>query len=195
MLMLGATSLMHMQDPERTDGGRMVSPVFLTITNVYALPCLSGMERDPIHKERLFGVTGHQGNHGEDVKEFYYYYLDSTPIHTYIKFLYKYPQRRYPYEDLVTENRARSREVAEFEILDGDAFDNDRYRGVFVEVGLQSFWFYLWKRQHEMYNCAPSDFRQNTSVLPPISATCWTHKWIWGRLRGRSSARTSVHRK
>ncbi|KAJ7647363.1 glycoside hydrolase family 63 protein [Roridomyces roridus] len=89
-------------------------------------------EKDPILKERLFGVTGHQGNHGEDVKELYYY-LDSTPTHSYMKFLYKYPQRRYPYEELVTENQNRSRDVTEYEILDSDTFDDDRYWDVFVE--------------------------------------------------------------
>ncbi|KAH6914472.1 cytoplasmic protein [Coprinopsis sp. MPI-PUGE-AT-0042] len=87
---------------------------------------------DPILKERLFGVTGHQGNHGEDVKELYYY-LDSTPTHSYMKFLYKYPQRRFPYEDLITKNQSRSREETEFEILDTDAFAEDRYWDVFVE--------------------------------------------------------------
>ena len=84
-------------------------------------------------KERLFGVSGPQGNHGEDVKELYYY-LDSTPTHSYMKFLYKYPQKAYPYEDLVRENQHRGREVVEFEILDTDAFDDDRYWDVFVEV-------------------------------------------------------------
>ncbi|KAF8658306.1 hypothetical protein AX16_002076 [Volvariella volvacea WC 439] len=87
---------------------------------------------DPILKERLFGVTGHQGNHGEDVKELYYY-LDSTPTHSYMKFLYKYPQRRYPYEQLVSENQKRNRDMPEYEILDTDAFENDRYWDVFVE--------------------------------------------------------------
>ncbi|KAF9263151.1 hypothetical protein L218DRAFT_999806 [Marasmius fiardii PR-910] len=87
---------------------------------------------DPILKERLFGVTGHQGNHGEDVKELYYY-LDSTPTHSYMKGLYKYPQRRYPYEQLISENQNRSREVSEFEVLDTDAFEDDRYWDVFVE--------------------------------------------------------------
>ena len=90
-------------------------------------------EEDPILKERLYGVTGHQGNHGEDVKELYYY-LDSTPTHSYMKFLYKYPQRRFPYEEVVSENQQRSREVSEFEILDTDAFEDDRYWDVFVEV-------------------------------------------------------------
>lgn len=83
-------------------------------------------------KERLFGVSGPQGNHGEDVKELYYY-LDSTPTHSYMKFLYKYPQKAYPYEDLVRENQHRGREVVEFEILDADVFDEDRYWDVFVE--------------------------------------------------------------
>ena len=84
-------------------------------------------------KERLFGVSGPQGNHGEDVKELYYY-LDSTPTHSYMKFLYKYPQKAYPYEDLVRENQHRGREVVEFEVLDSDVFDEDRYWDVFVEV-------------------------------------------------------------
>ncbi|ESK97413.1 glycoside hydrolase family 63 protein [Moniliophthora roreri MCA 2997] len=96
----------------------------------FALSLWNG--EDPILKERLFGVTGHQGNHGEDVKELYYY-LDSTPTHSYMKFLYKYPQRRYPYEQLISENQNRGRDVAEFEILDTDAFDEDRYWDVFVE--------------------------------------------------------------
>ncbi|KAJ7587004.1 glycoside hydrolase family 63 protein [Mycena floridula] len=87
---------------------------------------------DPILKERLFGVTGHQGNHGEDVKELYYY-LDSSPTHSYTKFLYKYPQRPYPYEELVAENQNRTREVPEYEILDTKVFDDDRYWDVFVE--------------------------------------------------------------
>lgn len=89
-------------------------------------------ENDRMLKERLFGVSGPQGNHGEDVKELYYY-LDSTPTHSYMKFLYKYPQKAYPYEDLVRENQHRGREVVEFEILDADVFDEDRYWDVFVE--------------------------------------------------------------
>lgn len=78
-------------------------------------------------------MTGHQGNHGEDVKELYYY-LDSTPTHSYMKFLYKYPQKAYPYEELVRENINRGRDVPEFEILDTDSFDEDRYWDVFLEV-------------------------------------------------------------
>src|SRR5579864_7798400 len=88
--------------------------------------------RDPILKERLFGVTGHEGNHGEDVKE-YYFYLDSTPTHSYMKYLYKYPQEEYPYRDLVETNGRRSREEFEYELLDTGVFDVDRYFDVFVE--------------------------------------------------------------
>src|SRR6202167_5832261 len=82
--------------------------------------------RDPILKERLFGLTGDEGNHGEDVKE-YYFYLDSTPTHSYMKMLYKYPQAEYPYTRLVEENRRRSKADAEFELLDTGIFDGDRY--------------------------------------------------------------------
>jgi hypothetical protein len=87
---------------------------------------------DPILKERLFGLTNSEGNHGEDVKE-YYYYLDSTPTHSYMKWLYKYPQRAYPYEDLVKTNHARSRNELEYELIDTGIFDDDRYFDVVVE--------------------------------------------------------------
>jgi hypothetical protein len=88
--------------------------------------------RDPILKERMFGLTNSEGNHGEDVKE-YYFYLDSTPTHSYMKYLYKYPQREFPYLDLVETNRRRSREEFEYELLDTGVFDDDRYFDVFVE--------------------------------------------------------------
>ena len=88
--------------------------------------------RDPILKERLFGLSGNEGNHGEDVKE-YYYHLDNTPTHSYMKMLYKYPQAGFPYSRLVEENRNRSREQGEFELVDTGAFDQDRYWDLFVE--------------------------------------------------------------
>jgi len=88
--------------------------------------------RDPILKERLFGLSGNEGNHGEDVKE-YYYYLDSTPTHSYMKFLYKYPQAEYPYSRLVAEGRGRSRRMSEFELIDSGIFDQDRYFDILVE--------------------------------------------------------------
>jgi hypothetical protein len=88
--------------------------------------------RDPILKERLFGLTNSEANHGEDVKE-YYFYLDSTPTHSYMKYLYKYPQAAYPYADLVATNGRRSREEMEYELLDTGVFNEDRYFDVFVE--------------------------------------------------------------
>src|SRR5256885_4709565 len=88
--------------------------------------------KDPILKERLFGLTGNEGNHGEDVKEVYHY-LDSTPTHSYMKFLYRYPQGEFPYADLVNENRRRSRFDPEYELIDTGIFDDDRYFDVFIE--------------------------------------------------------------
>jgi len=89
-------------------------------------------ERDPILKERAFGLTNSEGNHGEDVKE-YYFYVDSTPTHSYMKYLYKYPQREFPYADLVETNRRRTREELEYELVDTGTFDDNRYFDVFVE--------------------------------------------------------------
>ena len=88
--------------------------------------------KDPILKERFFGLTNSQGNHGEDVKE-YYFYVDSTPTHSYMKLLYKYPQAAYPYADLIEQNGRRSREEMEYELLDTGIFNEDRYFDVFVE--------------------------------------------------------------
>src|SRR5436190_6821245 len=89
-------------------------------------------EKDPILKERLFGLTNKQGNHGEDVKEVYYY-LDATPSHSYLKMLYKYPHREFPYDQLIGENANRGRNEPEFELLDTGIFDDDRYWDVFIE--------------------------------------------------------------
>ncbi|MFZ2088347.1 MAG: hypothetical protein WAU47_07205, partial [Desulfobaccales bacterium] len=96
----------------------------------FALALWNG--KDPILKESIFGLTNSEGNHGEDVKE-YYFYLDSTPTHSYMKFLYKYPQAAFPYADLVETNRRRNREEMEYELLDTGVFDDDRYFDVFVE--------------------------------------------------------------
>jgi hypothetical protein len=96
----------------------------------FALALWNG--RDPILKERLFGLNGEEGNHGEDVKE-YYFYLDSTPTHSYMRYLYKYPQAEYPYEKLVAENGRRSKTEPEFELIDTGVFVEDRYFDVFVE--------------------------------------------------------------
>jgi hypothetical protein len=96
----------------------------------FALALWNG--KDPILKERLFGLTNSEGNHGEDVKE-YYFYLDSTPTHSYMKYLYKYPQAAFPYADLVETNRRRNRNEMEYELLDTGVFNDDRYFDVFVE--------------------------------------------------------------
>src|SRR5215831_863717 len=88
--------------------------------------------RDPILKERMFGLAGYEGNHGEDVKE-YYFYLDSTPTHSYMKYLYKYPQAAFPYTQLVEENRQRNRQDPEYELLDTEMFDDNRYFDILVE--------------------------------------------------------------
>ena len=82
--------------------------------------------KDPVIKERLFGLTNHEGNHGEDVKELYYY-LDSTPTHSFARSLYKYPQKAFPYDDLIATNRTRSRSEPEYEIEDTGVFDDDRF--------------------------------------------------------------------
>jgi glycogen debranching enzyme len=87
---------------------------------------------DPILKERLFGLTNSEGNHGEDVKE-YYYYLDNTPTHSYMKYLYKYPQRAFPYNKLIEENHKRSRNEPEYELIDTGVFDEDRYFDITIE--------------------------------------------------------------
>ena len=89
-------------------------------------------EADPILKERLFGLTNSEGNHGEDVKE-YYFFLDNTPTHSYMKALYKYPQRAYPYNDLLETNRHRRKEELEYELIDTGVFSEDRYFDVTME--------------------------------------------------------------
>src|SRR5579862_6481993 len=96
----------------------------------FALALWNG--KDPILKERLFGLTNSEANHGEDVKE-YYFYLDSTPTHSYMKYLYKYPQAAFPYGDLLETNRRRNRNEMEYELLDTGVFKDDRYFDVFVE--------------------------------------------------------------
>ena len=101
----------------------------------FALALWNG--KAPILKERLFGLTNSEGNHGEDAKE-YYFYLDSTPTHSYMKYLYKYPQAAYPYDDLVKTNQSRTREELEYELLDTGVFNEDRYFDVFVEYAKES---------------------------------------------------------
>jgi len=129
--------------------------------------------RDPILKERLFGLTGPEGNHGEDVKE-QYFYLDSTPTHSYLRSLYKYPQVEFPYEELVEENRHRGRDLPEFEIADTGVFDEDRYFDVFAEYAKASPNDILIRIT--LANRGPEPAR--VDVLP----TLWfRNTWSWGR--------------
>jgi hypothetical protein len=149
-------------------------------------------ERDPILKERLFGLNGNEGNHGEDVKECYYY-LDSTPTHSYMKALYKYPQAEFPYRRLVEENRARGRDAPEFELIDTGVFDAGRYFDVIAEYAkadvndllirftvanrgpeaaaihlLPQLWFrntWSWGRESEGYWPKPRLFRESEGVF------------------------------
>ncbi len=129
-------------------------------------------ERDPILKERLFGLTNSEANHGEDVKE-YYFYVDSTPTHSYMKYLYKYPQREYPYRDLIDTNRRRSRNEFEYELLDTGVFGDDRYFDVFVEYAKESPEDILIRIT--VHNRGPEAARLR--VLP----TLWfRNTWSWG---------------
>ena len=129
--------------------------------------------RDPILKERLFGLTGPEGNHGEDVKECYYY-LDATPTSSYLKAMYKYPQREYPYNDLVEENRRRGKHESEYELLDTGAFDDNRYFDVVAEyakAGAEDVHIRI-----SVHNRGPD--AAELHLLP----TLWfRNTWAWGR--------------
>jgi Glycosyl hydrolase family 63 C-terminal domain len=128
---------------------------------------------DPILKERLFGLTNSEGNHGEDVKE-YYFYVDSTPTHSYMKYLYKYPQKEFPYRDLVETNRRRSREDFEYELLDTGVFHDERYFDVFVEYAKASPEDILIRVT--AHNRGPDAAR--LELLP----TLWfRNTWSWGK--------------
>jgi hypothetical protein len=135
----------------------------------FALALWNG--RDPILKERLFGLTNSESNHGEDVKE-YYFYLDSTPTHSYMKYLYKYPQAAFPYANLVDTSRGRSRNEFEYELLDTGVFDQDRYFDVFVEYAKESPEDVL--IQISVHNRGPEP--AELQVLP----TLWfRNQWSW----------------
>ena len=136
----------------------------------FALAMWNG--HDPILKERLFGLTGNEGNHGEDVKE-YYFYLDSTPTHSYMKALYKYPQGEFPYRELVEENRSRSRHDFEFELLDTGIFGENRYFDVTTEYAKANAEDILVKIT--VANRGPLD--ATLSVLPTI---WFRNTWSWG---------------
>jgi hypothetical protein len=127
--------------------------------------------KDPILKERLFGLTNSESNHGEDVKE-YYFYLDSTPTHSYMKYLYKYPQNAYPYNDLVATSKGRNRYQMEYELLDTGSFDGDRYFDVFVEYA---------KRTPEdiLIEISISNRGSSPAMLSVLPTLWFRNTWTW----------------
>jgi hypothetical protein len=136
----------------------------------FALALWNG--KDPILKERLFGLTNREGNHGEDVKE-YYFYLDSTPTHSYMKYLYKYPQAAYPYSDLVETNGRRSRREPEYELLDTGVFDQDRYFDVFVEYAKAS-------AEDLLIRITVQNRGPEPAVLHVLPTLWFRNTWSWG---------------
>jgi len=128
--------------------------------------------RDPILKERMFGLTGSEGSHGEDVKELYYY-LDATPTHSYLRMLYKYPQEEFPYADLLQKNRGRPKHEMEYELLDTGIFDEDRYFDVFIEFAKASTTDVLIRITAE--NRGPD--AAELTLLPQLT---YRNLWSWG---------------
>ncbi len=153
------------------------------ICDRYQLLCFSPAlwnGQDPILKERAFGLTSNEGNHGEDVKD-YYFYVDSTPTHSYMKLLYKYPQAAFPYQRLLDENRARAGSGPEFELLDTGIFDEDRYFDVFVEyakAGVDDICIRI-----EAWNRGPDD-----AVLHLLPQLWFRNIWGWGETPLRQPA-------
>ncbi|MGW0908389.1 MGH1-like glycoside hydrolase domain-containing protein [Streptomyces sp. NPDC002853] len=128
--------------------------------------------RDPILKERAFGLTNGEGNHGEDVKE-YYFYLDSTPSHSYLRYLYKYPQAEFPYNDLVSVNRNRTRQEFEYELMDTGVFDEDRYFDVTVEYA---------KADHDdiLMRITVANRGPEEATLHVLPTLWFRNTWSWG---------------
>jgi hypothetical protein len=137
----------------------------------FALALWNG--RDPVLKERLFGVSGSEGNHGEDVKE-YYFYLDSTPTHSYMKALYKYPQREFPYSLLVEENRKRGRDEGEFELLETGAFEEDRYFDLFAEYAKEA-------PNDVLIRITVANRGPETAEIHVLPTLWFRNTWSWGR--------------
>ncbi len=127
--------------------------------------------KDPILKERLFGLTNNEGNHGEDVKE-YYFYLDSTPTHSYMKYLYKYPQASFPYHDLVATSSQRNRGDMEYELLNTGIFDSDRYFDVFVEYAKHS-------PEDILIQISVSNRGPSRATLQVLATLLFRNTWTW----------------
>ncbi|CAF1617821.1 unnamed protein product [Rotaria sp. Silwood1] len=144
-------------------------------------------EKDPILKERLFGLTGPEGNHGEDVKELYYY-LDSTPTHSYFKSLYKYPQNEYPYKQLIEENRRRSKHEHEYEILDTKMFDNNQYFDIFAEYAKNS-------PDDILIRITIENRSSNDAPLHIIPTLFFRNTWSWGCKHEGCTMRPKIEQK
>src|SRR5271156_2016513 len=131
-------------------------------------------ERDPILKERIFGLTNPEGNHGEDVKD-YYFYIDSTPTHSYMKGLYKYPQREFPYSILVEENRRRGKDQPEFELADTGIFDDNRYFDVTAEYAKAS-------PDDILIKITVANRGPEAATLHLLPTLWFRNTWSWGRI-------------
>jgi len=140
--------------------------------------------RDAILKERLFGLNGHEGNHGEDVKE-QYFYLDSTPTHSYMRMLYKYPQAAFPYEQLVQENRRRGKDQPEYELLDTGVFEGGRYFDVFVEYAKADV-------EDILIRITAVNRGPESAGLWLLPSLWFRNTWSWGRYLRRPSARVAT---
>jgi hypothetical protein len=139
-------------------------------------------ERDPILKERLFGLTGNEGNHGEDVKE-YYFYLDSTPTHSYMKYLYKYPQAEFPYTQLSEANRRRGKDQPEFEVLDTGVFNDDRYFDVLVEYAKSDV-------EDVLIKITATNRGPEAAALRLLPTIWFRNTWLWAQ----DAERPDMHR-
>jgi hypothetical protein len=140
--------------------------------------------RDSILKERLFGLTGNEGNHGEDVKE-QYFYLDSTPTHSYMRMLYKYPQAAFPYAQLVEENRKRGKGQPEFELLDTGVFEENRYFDIFVEYAKADV-------EDILIRITAANRGPEAATLDLLPSLWFRNTWSWGRDSRRPSARIAT---
>jgi Glycosyl hydrolase family 63 C-terminal domain len=139
--------------------------------------------KDPILKERLFGLTGREGNHGEDVKE-YYFYLDSTPTHSYMKYLYKYPQQEYPYSRLLEENRRRGKHEPEYELMDTGVFDENRYFDVFVEYAKAD-------SEEILVRISVANRGPDIGSLDLLPTIWFRNTWSWDRIEPRPLMETA----
>jgi len=148
----------------------------------FALALWNG--KDPILKERLFGLTGPEGNHGEDVKELYFY-LDSTPTHSYLKALYKYPQREFPYSQLVAENARRGRDEPEFELLDTGVFEEDRYFDVQVEYAKAA-------PEDILIKITAQNRGPETAQLHLLPTLWFRNTWAWGCVHDGCEAKPRI---